>query len=374
MNAVVEMKPGGGVLATSGSHMALAEILEREKLIQEVMKAVMKEDVHFGKIPGTDKPTLYKPGAEKLCTVFRIAPTYEVEDLSTDDSVRYRVTCIGTSQVSGTMLGTGMGECSSSEEKYKFIKAYKREWEATPETRRRKKFGWNNTAREEYEVLQVRTDPASVANTVLKMANKRAYIAMVLAVLAASDCFSQDLEDMEERLREHLTGKDVVDPAGGGGGGGKDPRGTGSGAGDAKPAYEDAKFAENLPKWRKRIEEGTKTAKDYIDWLESAFTITKAQKDAINACSTKKDEPPATAPAASEQPTTTAAAGTPAAEQDPFSAPTYAEVANKLAKAASAEDVDLVDDLIRAVESPEHRKELEQKSAERRAELAGGAQ
>ena len=53
-----------------------------------------------------------------------------------------------------------------------------------------------------YTVQQVRTESADLANTVLKMACKRAKIAMVLNVTAASDMFGQDLEDLDAALRE----------------------------------------------------------------------------------------------------------------------------------------------------------------------------
>src|SRR5690606_20296729 len=53
-----------------------------------------------------------------------------------------------------------------------------------------------------FAVKQVRTDPADVANTVLKMAKKRAQIDMTLTALAASDIFTQDIEDLPEEMRD----------------------------------------------------------------------------------------------------------------------------------------------------------------------------
>lgn len=185
--------------------MAVADVVQQAMVIQEVMKAVMKENVHYGVIPGTDKPTLYKAGAEKLCLTFHIADRYVVEDLSTGpDAIRYRVTCIGSHQHTGTELGQGIGEAQTGEEKYRWRKAVcKEEFEATPANLRRIKFGKKSGGF--YTVEQVRTEPADMANTVLKMAAKRAKMAMVLNVLAASDAFTQDLEDLSDELREHLT-------------------------------------------------------------------------------------------------------------------------------------------------------------------------
>lgn len=202
MNALVELPAKAQVIA---HRMSPAEVIDHVKAVQEVMRNIMKEGVHFGQVPGTDKPTLLKPGAESLCVAFRIADRYEIEDLSTADAVRYRVTSYGNHQITGITLGSGLGECSSSEERYKWRKAVcAHEFEGTPEKMRRTKYGKgrNNSV---YTVEQVRTEPADLANTVLKMACKRAKIAMVLNVTGASDMFNQDLEDLDELLRDHLT-------------------------------------------------------------------------------------------------------------------------------------------------------------------------
>ena len=51
----------------------IAEVLSMKATVQDLLKSQMKEDVHFGKIPGTgDKPTLLKPGAEMLRMVFSL--------------------------------------------------------------------------------------------------------------------------------------------------------------------------------------------------------------------------------------------------------------------------------------------------------------
>lgn len=202
MNAVVEMKQPS--LVADAGRMSVAEIMQHAITVQEVMRAIMKPDIHYGKIPGTDKPTLLKPGAEVLCMTFRVADEYQVEDLSDAQCIRYRVVCRGVHQSTGVVLGSGMGEASTSEEKYRWRKAVCREeYDATPANMRRVKFGKKSGGF--YTTEQVRTEDADLANTALKMACKRAKIAMVLNVTAASDMFSQDLEDLDDVLREHLT-------------------------------------------------------------------------------------------------------------------------------------------------------------------------
>lgn len=208
MNEVIEMprRESAGLIAAEVHRYSLAEIRERVNLVQEVMRGIMKLNTHYGTIPGTPKPTLYKPGAEVLCVTFRIAPVYRILDLSTDLVARFRVTCIGQHQVSDIMLGEGVGECSSAEEKYKWRAAVcAEEFSLVPETMRRLKFYKNGG-----KATQVRTEAADLSNTVLKMACKRAMIAMTLNVTAASDIFTQDIEDMPEELRTNEPGEPAV--------------------------------------------------------------------------------------------------------------------------------------------------------------------
>jgi hypothetical protein len=274
MNAIVKLETQGGALAAAQGRMAVSDIIQHVAVVQEVMRAVMKPDVHYGKIPGTDKPTLYKAGAEVLCMVFRIADTYEVTDMSTEGIVRYRVNCIGVHQGSGTVMGSGLGEASSGEEKYKWRKAVcKEEFDETPANMRRVKHarGKNNTT---YKQDQIRTEPADLANTILKMANKRAKMAMVLNVTAASDCFAQDLEDMDDALRDHLT-RHGDEPS--------QSAGQTTGAAAEKPAYTDEAFAKNLPIWRGLIEGGKKTADQIIQNVSKVSAMTEDQMAMVRA-------------------------------------------------------------------------------------------
>lgn len=176
--------------------LTAAEVRAQVNLIQEVMKAVMKEGTHFGKVPGCgDKNTLLKPGAEKIMATFKLAADPTPEDLSTPDCVKYRMK-VRILTFGGQFVGAGVGECSTDEEKYKWRKAVcKQEFDATPENQRRVK--WDKYGK---SFDQVRTQPADLANTVLKMAKKRALVDAVLTATAASDIFTQDIEDLPEEL------------------------------------------------------------------------------------------------------------------------------------------------------------------------------
>lgn len=213
VTALIEAPTTSAAVIDRGMTLSTAQVIERTKKIREVMEAVMKNGVHYGVIPGTPKPTMYQPGADVLNVTFRIAPKIVIEDLSSDDEIRYRIIVRGVHQATDENLGEGAGECSSNEEKYRWRKAVcVEEWNETPADQRREKWAKDRQGKG-YKVKQVRTSPADVANTVLKMAVKRAKVAMTIGVTAASDVFAQDLEDLSEELREHLTDEAVAAPA-----------------------------------------------------------------------------------------------------------------------------------------------------------------
>jgi hypothetical protein len=192
-------------------YLSSSDVVARMTRILEIQQAVMKEGVHYGKIPGTPKPTLYKPGAEKLLVAFQIAASpCHIDDLSTCDEAKFRVRVQAVSQVSGVVLGEAMGECSSNEEKYRWRKPVcDEEWDETPEDLRRAKWMKGRDGAKPYRIKQIRTAPADVSNTILQMASKRALIPVTRLVLACSDIFDQDLEDMPPELRESLVEQDV---------------------------------------------------------------------------------------------------------------------------------------------------------------------
>jgi len=218
----------GGDLATSDAEWSVEQIVAQTLKIQECMKAVMKRDEHYGVIPGTGsrdgkpaKPTLLKPGAEKLCLMFRLCPEYET--LRAEQStalVSYTVRCTLTHIPSGNRVATGLGSCNSREKKYT-RPADRKCPTCSKETIIKGKDeyggGWlcyakkggcgakfkDGDAAVEKQDLGL-ADPSDLDNTILKMACKRALVAAVLNGTAASDCFTQDLEDLAEKAAEYI--------------------------------------------------------------------------------------------------------------------------------------------------------------------------
>jgi hypothetical protein len=187
--------------------LTAADVRAQVNLMQDVMLEVMKDGTHYGTIPGTKSKSLYKAGAEKLMATFRLAGDPETEDLSQNGEIHYRVK-VRLSTAGGQFVGAGIGECSSQEDKYAWRAAVcEEEFEATPENRRRIKFSKYQGKVEQKK--QVRTNPSDVGNTILKMAKKRAQVDAVITATAASDIFTQDIEDLPAEVVNEIVGQRV---------------------------------------------------------------------------------------------------------------------------------------------------------------------
>ena len=184
------------VMTVNDQAMTAGEVRKQVNLIQEVMEAVMKKDEHYGIIPGCKKPSLFKPGAEKLCMTFRLSPDYE--ELSgtreEDNFISYKIKCSLIYIPTGEMVGHGLGACNSKEKKYKERSVYLNR--ATAEEKAIGREEEKKSQSGNYKVIMVPVDPWEIQNTLYKMACKRALIAAVLNATAASDCFNQDIEDL----------------------------------------------------------------------------------------------------------------------------------------------------------------------------------
>lgn len=193
--------------------LTAADVINNVGTIQSIMKKVMKDGTHYGTIPGTGKPSLYQPGAQILGLTFRLAPEYEVQQTDLGNGHReYTVTCKLYSTTTGQLMGSGIGLCSTMESKYRYRNTA--DWSDTGEpipvdAKERKKeyraqgLGMKNVDGVwlwvKYGDSQRSENPdiADTYNTVLKMASKRAYVHAILNVTAASDMFTQDVEDFE---------------------------------------------------------------------------------------------------------------------------------------------------------------------------------
>lgn len=274
--------------------MTADKIKRQVALIQEVMASVMKEGDHYGKIPGCgDKPTLLKPGAEKLSTTFRLSPTYDIRRQDMADGHReYEIICTLTHIISSQVVGQGVGACSTMETKYRYRKAEQKCPKCGNETiiKGKKEYGggWlcfqkkggcgakfkdGDPAIENQNMGRVEHDnPADYYNTVLKMAKKRAHVDAVLTATAASDIFTQDIEDMDLHNEEAAAKKTASSPRAGSK---SSPTSNGNSATKEQYAALYAKGFESWPDVDQNVGRGY--VRDFAAWHRKGEVMTKSE-------------------------------------------------------------------------------------------------
>lgn len=198
--------------------LSIQEAIDRYNAVVKFVQQVMKEGLDYGTIPGTDKPTLFKPGSEKLCTLFGFVPEFETVNSIVDFDrglFYFHYRCRLTRH--GATVATGEGSCNSKEKKYR----YRFEERKCPNCGKatiikgRAEYGggflcygkkggcgakFTDNAPEiiNQPLGQVEnTEPFDLINTLQKMGQKRALVASVLIAANASEFFTQDVEDIE---------------------------------------------------------------------------------------------------------------------------------------------------------------------------------
>jgi len=148
--------------------MSIQEAEQELIELQEFIKGQMKENTDFGIIPGVSKPSLWKPGAEKLVNFHGLSVEYK-ESPSTirdwdNNFFNFDYKCKLTSG-RGRII-QGVGSCNNREKKYD------------------------------------KQDGYTIVNTIQKMAKKRAFIDAVLTATRASFYFTQDMEEVNNNREE----------------------------------------------------------------------------------------------------------------------------------------------------------------------------
>lgn len=204
------------------AELSVDDVLARLNKVQELMRRAMEVGTDFGVIPGTSsKPTLLKPGAEKLCLLFQLSPEYNtIKTFHDDGHLTVESTCRILSH--GIFRGEASAMCSTREVKY----AYRKGERVCPRCGKpaiikgkaefgggwicwakkdgcNAKFADTDAAITSQSVARVaNADIADSFNTVLRLAEKRAFIAAVRLVTGSSSLFDEEIPGQTERHEE----------------------------------------------------------------------------------------------------------------------------------------------------------------------------
>jgi len=203
--------------------ISVAQAVDRYNQMVEFVRTIMKEGIDYGIIPGVNKPSLWKPGAEKLCTFFGLRPLFQevhvIEDWNGAVSngepfFYYKVKC--QLMRDGVLISECLGSCNSFEEKYRFRKASRTCPQCGKETIIKGKVEYgggfvcfakkggcgykyqdNDPRITSQEIGKVKNEQVfDLVNTILKQAEKRAFVGATLLGVNGSEFFTQDVEDI----------------------------------------------------------------------------------------------------------------------------------------------------------------------------------
>ena len=215
MNQIIVKESGGVVPPGESWELEVSAVRQQVQKVQLLMKEVMHDGEHYGTIPGTNKPTLLKAGAEKLAFLFKLGTKYRYEKVWDRDHLSVDVVCELHHLPTGRYVGEGVGYASTKESKY----AWRKGGLTCPEcgcvgtvlkSKEGGYFCWakkggcgakfhdnDSRIRDQPTGRLANPDLADSYNTIIKMGCKRALVAAILNVTAASDIFTQDMEDTE---------------------------------------------------------------------------------------------------------------------------------------------------------------------------------
>lgn len=206
-------------IETASTQLTVDQVINRLESVQELTRRAMIPNVDYGVIPGTgSKPTLLKAGAEKLCLLFRFAPKYHtVKTMSADGHMTVDSTCQIMS-LDETFLGEATAICTTRESKYAWRRAErqcprcgksaiikgKAEYGGGFVCFKKKNgcgatFGDNDASIVSQQTGRVANeDLPDSYNTVIRIAEKRAYLAAVRLVTGCSSIFDEEIPAVNE--------------------------------------------------------------------------------------------------------------------------------------------------------------------------------
>lgn len=202
---------GSGKLAMMSEKQTKAWYLAFVKFATDILK----KDLDWGKIPGTPKNTLYKPGAEKLRFAFGIGTTMEVTEKVTDIMaipvlIDYTYKCTARNKA-GQIIAECEGSCNSWEKNFRYVWKDVYPKPTKEEGDRLKATGGYKWKVEDSRgvktfTFQQRTDNPDMMekkNTIMKIAQKRAFVGAILMATGASEFFTQDLDSLTTDDDDH---------------------------------------------------------------------------------------------------------------------------------------------------------------------------
>jgi len=179
-------------LSTKITDGMLAEMKEQRKQLEKFVVEQLRDGTDYGVIPGVKEKSLFKPGAEKMASIFQLGSRIVKTDRTVDikeNFAMYEVTVEIFHVPSGKAIAQCTGVTNSQEKKWRERQEY--EWVGQYPNKVKKPKG-----------APVPTPIGDILNTMCKIAQKRAFVGGVVMATKASDFLTHDLAEDEEDFNE----------------------------------------------------------------------------------------------------------------------------------------------------------------------------
>ncbi|WFD11984.1 hypothetical protein [Tepidibacter hydrothermalis] len=208
MNNEMQVMPSAMSIIDTVDVTGITNTIQKIGRFQAVVQQTLKSNHDYGTIPGTNKPTLLKPGAEKILMLMGLTSVYNLTEKVQDYEkgfFAYTVKC--ELYKDNQKITEGLGHCNTKEDKYRW------KWVKEADVPKEADKDYLKSKTDRYGNLKYRVeneDPYTLANTCLKMAKKRAQIDATLTVASLSEIFTQDIEDMKDFIQnENIENMDL---------------------------------------------------------------------------------------------------------------------------------------------------------------------
>ena len=178
--------------------------------LDRIYKSIMKEGTDYGKIPGTPKPGLWKPGAELLARWLNLVPQSKLTEKAEDWNKPFFMYKVETSFYNreGLFVGNGFGSANTGETRYAW--RWVQENSVPGNLNKQDLETKTENGRKLFKIPTPASEIFTLQNTVLKMAKKRSFIDGILSITSASRIFTQEIEDDEHSSEQKAEEAKVV--------------------------------------------------------------------------------------------------------------------------------------------------------------------
>lgn len=196
-----------GLIPETDVQVRIRTMLANREFIIKQIKPLLIEGIDIYTLPGMKKPSLGKPGAEKLATIFNLTGKFEVDKetmelIGATANGKPYIAFVCNLSSKGRVAGQGRGATIIEYMRNSYDMIFERDYNALSAEEQEKcqgpLQGVSKKDKKPYTYWRRPAPPVNdplALNKAIKMAQKSAFVDAVIRATGMSDLFTQDIED-----------------------------------------------------------------------------------------------------------------------------------------------------------------------------------